>query len=114
MPIPDPIRTAAEAHLDRYCIGLIPKHVQDKIRIGYVAKGIVITLFEQRPYFKNKAIWTKFDIVRTRNSKTDGTWTLHYRDRNNKCHVYDPLPPTADFGAVLWEIKADPTGIFWG
>ena len=49
MPIPDDIRTEAEAHLDQYCVGLIPKHVQDQIRIGYVAKGMAITLFEQRP-----------------------------------------------------------------
>ena len=34
--------------------------------------------------------------------------------RNEKWHAYDPLPPTPDFGAVLQEIKADPTGIFWG
>lgn len=43
MPIPDDIRTAAEAHLDRYCVGLIPKHAQDKIRIRHTAKGMAIT-----------------------------------------------------------------------
>lgn len=34
MPIPDAIRTEAEAHLDRYCVDLIPKHAQDKVRTG--------------------------------------------------------------------------------
>lgn len=57
MPIPDSIRTAAEAHLDQYIANLIPKHVQDKLRIGYVAKGMAITLFEQRPHWKDKALW---------------------------------------------------------
>lgn len=59
MPIPDPIRTEAEAHLDRYIMSLVPKYVQDKVRIGYIAKGMAITLFEQRPGWKEKTIWTK-------------------------------------------------------
>lgn len=114
MPIPDDIRTAAEAHLDQYIANLIPKHVQDKLRIGYLAKGMAITLFEQRPYWKDKTVWTKSDIARVRYSKTDRTWTLYCRDQHGKWHAYDPLPPTPNFGAVLREIKADPTGIFWG
>ena len=114
MPIPDSIRAIAEAHLDQYCVGLIPKHVQDKIRIGYVAKGMAITLFELRPGWKDKTRWTKSDIARIRYSKTDGEWTLYFKDRNEKWHIYEPLPPTADFGVVLQEIKSDPTGIFWG
>lgn len=73
MPIPDAIRTAVEAHLDRYVVNLVPKHTQDKVRIGYIAKGMAITLFEQRPHWKDKAIWTKSDIARVRYSKADGT-----------------------------------------
>ena len=114
MPIPDSIRTEAEAHLDQYCVGLIPKHVQDKVRIGYVAKGMAITLFEQRPDFMDKATWIKSDIARVRYSKTDGEWTLYFKDRNSKWHIYEPLPSTADFGRILREIQSDPTGIFWG
>ena len=114
MPIPDNIRTAAEAHLDRYIANLIPKRVQDKVRIGYVAKGMAITLFEQRSYFKSKTIWTKSDIARVRYRKSDGTRTLYCRDRNNKWHGYDPLPPTPDFGAVLRGSRQTRRGIFWG
>lgn len=47
MPIPDDIRAEAEAHLDRYCVGLIPKHAQDNISIGHVVKGMAITPCEQ-------------------------------------------------------------------
>lgn len=46
MPIPDDIRTEAEAHLDRYIVNLVPEHAQDKVRIGYIAKGMAITVFE--------------------------------------------------------------------
>ena len=114
MPIPDSIRVAAEAHLDRFIVNLIPKHAQNKVRIGYVAKGMAITLFEQRPHWKDKTIWIKSDVARVRYTKAYGEWTLYFKDRNENWHAYDPLPPTPDFGAVLREIKADPTGIFWG
>ncbi len=53
MPIPDSIRTAAEAHLDRYVVNLVPPHAQDKVRIAYIAKAMAITLFEQRPHWKD-------------------------------------------------------------
>lgn len=46
MPILDSIRAAAEAHLDQYIANLIPEHAQDKVRIGYLAKGMAISLFE--------------------------------------------------------------------
>ena len=114
MPMPENVRLEAEAHLDRYVVDLVPPHARDKVRIGYVAKGMAITLFEQRPGWQDKTIWTKSDIARIRYSKTDGEWTLYFKGRNEKWHVYDPLPPTTDFGLVLQEIKADPTGIFWG
>ncbi len=114
MPIPDASRTAAEAHLDRYIVNLIPMHVQDKVRVGYIAKGMAITLFEQRPHWKNKSVWTKSDVARIRYSKANGEWTLYFKDRNEKWHAYEPLPSTPDFGKVLREIQADPTGIFWG
>lgn len=114
MPIPDPIRKEAEAHLDRYIVNLVPKHAQNKARVGYVAKGMAITLFEQRPHWKDKSNWAKSDIAGIRYGKTNGTWTLYYRDQHGKWHSYDPLPPTPDFGKVLREIMADATGIFWG
>ena len=114
MPIPESIRTEAEAHLDRYVVNLVPPHAQNKVHIGYLVKGMAITLFERRPYWKDNTVWTKSDIARVRYSKAAGEWPLYCREQHGKWHAYDPLPPTPDFGVVLREIKADPTGIFWG
>lgn len=114
MPIPEHIRLEAEAHLDRYVVDLLPPHARDKVRIGCVANGMVITLFEQRPHWQDKSIWTKSDVARARYVKTSGVRALYFRDQHGKWHAYDPLPPTTDFVKVLREIKTDPTGIFWG
>jgi hypothetical protein len=39
---------------------------------------------------------------------------LYSRDRNLKFHLYDLLPATANVDALLAEVDADPTAIFWG
>lgn len=114
MAIPENVRLEAEAHLDRYIVDLVPPHARDKVRIGYVAKGMAITLFEQRPHWQDMPIWTKSDVAKARYSKTSGVWTLYFRDQHGKWHVFDPLPPTSDFQKILQGIKTDPTGIFWG
>jgi hypothetical protein len=114
MPMPENVRLEAEAHLDRYVVDLVPPHARDKVRIGYVAKGMAITLFEQRPHWKEPSIWAQSDVVRVRYNKSSGVWTLYFRDQHGKWHVYDPLPPTPDFVKILREIESDPTGIFWG
>ena len=61
---------------------------------------MAITPFEQRPYWKDKSLWTKFDIARVRYSKADGEWTLYCRDQHEKWQVYThfahatQLPPS--------------------
>lgn len=42
------------------------------------------------------------------------TWTLYWRDRNLRLHVYDLLTPSDRIDDVLAEIDRDPTCIFWG
>ena len=114
MPIPHDIQTAAEVQLDRYCVRIVPEHAYDKVRIGYIVKGMAITLFEERPGFRDKTIWERNDIVRIRYSKKDALWTLYCRDRNLEWHIYGRMPPTPNFSKILEEIESDPTGIFWG
>ena len=114
MPIPDDVRAVVEPRLDRYCLDRVPAHVRDRVRLGYMIKGMTVTLFEERPHFEVSSVWTRTGIARIRYSKTHLTWTLYWPDRNAKWHVYDNLPSSANFERVLKEIDSDPTGIFWG
>jgi hypothetical protein len=41
-------------------------------------------------------------------------WTLFWVDRNGNFHSYDRIAPTSNIEALLDEIDADPTCIFWG
>ena len=114
MPIPKQIRLSAEKILDEYCLNAIPEHAQDQLRVGYLSRGMAITLFEMRPVFKRPSKWVSTNVARFRYNKTSKQWTLYCRDRNQKWHIYDGILPSEDFCELLKEVLDDPTGIFWG
>ncbi len=114
MPIPPEILTRAETQLDAYCSRAIPGHARHKVRLGYLVRGMAITLFESRPYFQDPARWTTLSVARFRYSKTTDRWTLYRHHRGGKWRLYEGLEPQRDFSGVFEEVQADPTGIFWG
>lgn len=75
-----------------------------------------LTIVERRPPWHEEfgTEWTSFPIARLRYMKVWREWTLYYRDRNLKFHLYDLVPPATSVEPLLAEIEADPTGIFWG
>jgi len=57
---------------------------------------------------------TSFPIARLRYTATTKSWTLYWRDRSLRFHVYHRLAPSPSVDAPLAEIERDPTCIFWG
>lgn len=51
---------------------------------------------------------------RLRYTKATGQWSLYWRDRNLRFHVYDRIMPSPHIDELLQEIDRDPTAIFWG
>jgi hypothetical protein len=58
--------------------------------------------------------WTSFPIARLRYTAADKSWTLYWRDRNLRFHLYDLHAPSTRVDDLLTEIDRDPTSIFWG
>ena len=52
-------------------------------------------------------------IVRLRYTQATKMWTLYWRDRNLRFHIYDLLAPSRRVEDLLTEIDRDPTCIFW-
>ena len=58
--------------------------------------------------------WTRFPICRFRYTKMRTEWSLYWRDRNLRFHLYDQVQPTPHIDDLIGEVERDPTGIFWG
>jgi hypothetical protein len=75
-----------------------------------------VTIVECRPPWREDLgpEWTRFPIARLRYTKARRSWTLYWRDRNLKFHLYDLVEPTSNIEDLLGEVDRDPTSIFWG
>ena len=58
--------------------------------------------------------WSSVPIARLRHTAASKSWTLYWRDRNLRFHIYDLATPSSMVGDLLAEIDRDSTGIFWG
>jgi hypothetical protein len=86
------------------------------IRLEIDVKGGYVTILECRPPWLPDMgpEWTRFPIARLRFTASRGEWTLYWRDRNLAFHRSTRIGPSSDVAALLAEIEADPTRIFWG
>jgi hypothetical protein len=76
-----------------------------------------ITLLECRPPWdadRQDGEWSRHPVARFRYTASRCHWTLYWRDRNHKFHVYDLAAPSAHITELIDEVEADRTGIFWG
>jgi hypothetical protein len=100
-----------------YCESASPAEYADEARVECVVDGSTITIVEA----------TRLDAVRdedwlrvpnARLEFADGLWTLFCFDPDSRALRYDEWEP--DFAqpttidAILAEIEADPTEVFWG
>jgi hypothetical protein len=96
--------------------GRRPPHVVDLIRYELDVDARAVTILECRPPWREDfgPEWTRFPIARLSYTKTRREWQIYWRDRNLKFHTYDLVRPNVNVEALLAEIDADPTSIFWG
>src|SRR6476619_3592755 len=84
------------ARVQRWCAVQVPEHLRDEVRVEYDVAPGHLTICECRPPWREDfgPDWTRFPIARLHYTKTIGLWTLHWRDRNQKYHSYEPLDPS--------------------
>jgi hypothetical protein len=104
------------ARVRRWYDQRVPEHVRDQVRVECEVAPRHLTIVESRPPWDGSAgqEWTRFPIARLRYTKADKSWTLYWRDRNLRFHIYDKLAPSSRVDDLLDEIERDPTAIFWG
>lgn len=104
------------ARARRWCGQRVPEHARDQVRVECDISPRHLTIVECRPPWRpdTGSEWTRFPIARLRYTQATRTWTLYWRDRNLRFHLYDQLEPSPDIGDLLEEIDRDPIAIFWG
>ena len=114
MALPEDVRAKAAETLSTYCSARVPDKYKDKLRLGFRFRGNSVTLFEGRPAFTRPDIWIDSVVAQFRYDAETKLWTLYCADRNSRWHKYWDFDPSPDLMALLAEVDADPTGIFWG
>ncbi len=114
MALPQLTKKQIEKTLAEYCDSRVPKHIRHQLRLEFAFRGNTVSIYEVRPVWDDPTRFTEGPVAQFRFDPKAKTWTLYWRDRNLKWHVYDRKKPSRTFDSLLKEVDADPTGIFWG
>ena len=100
--------------LSEYCAD--PRAGSDPTRPRYTftIRGAAVTLVEERPNFSNPKEWTRSSIAQFRRAATSSLWTLYWRDRNGRWHLFQPRPGSRRLEVLLQVVEEDATCIFFG
>lgn len=100
--------------LTAFCEARVPPAVRGQVRMGFRIDGSEVILFEERPGFQPPHEWREMVVAKFKFVGTQGLWRLFCQHRDLRWHAYRALPAARRFEALLDEVAADPTGIFWG
>jgi len=105
------------ALIEQYCAEASPAEFASEAKVECVVAGTTVTIVEaSRLDAERDEDWLR--VPNARLTFADNGWTLHCFDANSKQIRYDTWEPDfvqpTTIDAVLAEIEADPTSIFWG
>ncbi len=100
------------AKLRRFCDRRVPARLRHQIRLEVELRGKSVTLIECRPA-PGGAHWSRLKVAQFR-YQGDGTWSLHWADRNNRWHKVEDVDDALPMEVLLEELEDDPSGVFWG
>lgn len=117
MALPELTRRQVERELSEFCDIRVPASARDQVRLEYEIRGDSATIVERRVPWRRLSPdepWTRLAIAQLRFDTAERTWTLYWRDRNERWHPYELIEPSPTISDLLIEIERDPTAIFWG
>lgn len=112
MAVPEPDLKMIAA----WCEQHTPEHVRDQVWIEHDVTSRHVDIMECRPDWmdpQNRPTM-RFPIARLRYTTRTGLWTIYWRDRNLKFHLYESFHPTANVREVLAFLDEPDSAIFWG
>lgn len=104
----------AESKINTFCEQRIPPHVKALIQLTYKIRGNSITLYENRPPWKEGLEWSMMAVAQFRYDEIYKVWRLYYADRNSKWQVYPVMDDAKRIEDLIEEVDKDPICVFWG
>ena len=93
----------------------MPERLWEQARVECEITDRHVTIIEARPPWDGSdREWTRFPIARLRYTASTGLWSLYWRDRNLKFHIYEGKDPTKSVQSLLDHIGSSGDPIFWG
>ena len=65
------------------------------------------------PWTASLTEWSRRNVAQIRFETVTGNWSLYWRDRNSKWHLFDLVEP-GTIDEMLAAIAEDTVSIFWG
>lgn len=94
----------------------LPERARGQIGYEVDLSATSATILECRPPWRSDfgPDWSRLPVAHLRHTKIRNEWSLYWRDRNLRFHLYDLVAPSRHVDDLLAEIDRDATGIFWG
>jgi hypothetical protein len=98
------------ARVRRWCQQRVPEHARSQVKVECDVAPRHLTIVECRPPWRQDmgAEWTRFLIARLRYTKATRQWSLYWRDRHLRFHLYNRITPSPRIDDLLREIDRDP------
>lgn len=94
----------------------VPFDAREQVRYELDIASTSLTVVECRPPWREDygPEWTRLPVARLQYVRARREWSLYWRDRHSKFHLYDRVAATPSIQDLLDEVTEDPTCIFWG
>ena len=91
-----------------------PVHLRDQLRTVYVVKGHDVSMYEERPYWRDPREWTSSGIAKFKYIRNQNVWKLYWMRADRKWHLYGAFPESTRLEELVTEVDNDPHGAFFG
>jgi hypothetical protein len=101
-------------HVGGLCEKRSPVHIRNELHLDYVIENQSVTIFEERPHWKEPEIVTQTEVAKVTFVRSQKVWKLYWMRGNLKWHSYEPLSSAASLEELVAEIDEDPMCCFFG
>jgi hypothetical protein len=103
-----------EKTVGEMCERRSPMQFRDELRTTFDVKGYDVTVYEERPHWRNPQKWIKEPVAKFKYISKDNVWKLFWMRADLKWHSYEMPRGTKTLEALVKEVDIDPHGAFFG